>query len=280
MLVDSAWLFEQITNENQEIRIIDCRFDLSNASAGRTLYHEGHIPGAVHFDLEKDLSGEVQLHGGRHPLPSLKSFGAQLECYGISKHHILVMYDGGEYAFAMRMAWMMKYVGHEQVFILNGGFLNWQKQRLPVTKEIPHYPKSVYEICMDASILATYEEVHAVVENKQDAILIDSREHNRFLGVEEKIDKKAGHIPTAINFPFTEGIQNGFFLSANKQAERFPKWEKHQPLIVYCGSGVTATPNYFALKVAGYSNVKVYIGSFSDWISYDENEVATGKAHL
>lgn len=278
MLVESTWLVEQILTGNKLIRLIDCRFDLSDATAGKNLYMEGHIPGACFFDLEKDLSSPAQQHGGRHPLPDLAIFKEKLEQYGIKNDDILVAYDGGQYAFAARFAWMMKYVGHEKVYILNGGFPNWAGHSFPITKDIPQNQKSVYQITIDTEILATYEEVKEISSGENsDVILIDCRERKRYLGLEEQIDKKAGHIPRAENCPFMEGIENGFFLRKEKQAERFSKWKKDQPIIIYCGSGITAMPNYFALKEAGYNHVKVYIGSFSDWISYEENEIATEK---
>lgn len=109
-------------------------------------------------------------------------------------------------------------------------------------------------------------------------MLIDSREQKRYLGIEEPIDRIAGHIPTAINKPWMEGLENGFFKSKTEQENRFADIAKNKPIIVYCGSGVTATPNYIALKKAGYSNVRLYAGSYSDWVSYEENPVKKENA--
>lgn len=276
MFVDAKWLMEQMLMGSKQIKVIDCRFDLSDKSFGESSYAFEHILGAIYFDLERDLSAKVQEHGGRHPLPAIEDFQKTLEDKGIGKDDILIAYDGGQMAFASRFAWMMKYVGHEHVYILNGGFITWKMHRFPTTREQPVIAPSQYPVQVNADILATYEEVKAVVEGSDsETALIDSRDLIRYLGVEETVDKKAGHIPKAVNCPFKEGLMNGCFLSSEQQARRFSSWEKDQPIIVYCGSGVTATPNYFALKAAGFEKVKVYIGSFSDWISYEDNPICT-----
>lgn len=261
---------------NDNIRIVDCRFQLGNPTFGVKAYEEGHIPGAVYFHLEKDLSGEVAEHGGRHPLPEMGDFQQVLEEAGISNDTEVIAYDGGEGAFAARLWWLLKYVGHEKVHILDGGFKEWATANYPTTVETHTYPRANFNIHIQEEMLVSVEEVkQATIDEK--TILIDSRENRRYLGLEEPIDKKCGHIPTAINKVWMEAFENGRFKSPDGQAERFADLDKDQPMIVYCGSGVTATPNYIALKEAGFSDVKLYAGSFSDWISYTEHEVHTGK---
>ena len=276
MFVDVKWLMEQILVGNQKVKPIDCRFDMAEKDFGKASYQFEHIPNAIYFDLEKYRSSEVKEHGGRHPLPDMKDFQKKLEDRGICKDDILVPYDGGQVAYASRFAWMMKYVGHENVYILNGGFITWKMSRFPTSREIPTPSPSKYEIHLQPSMLASYEEVQAIANGANtETVLIDSRDLIRYLGIEETIDKKAGHIPTAVNLPYHEGLRHGSYLPKEQQEKRFAKWKKEQPIIVYCGSGVTATPNYFALKSAGYENVKLYVGSFSDWISYEENPIRT-----
>ncbi|WP_042346526.1 sulfurtransferase [Bacillus massiliigorillae] len=277
MFIDKEWLKDQLANP--QIRIVDCRFHLQQKELGRQQYNQDHIPGAVYFHLEKDLSSAVKEHGGRHPLPDLEDFKRTLEQAGIKNDDMIIAYDGGDVAFATRFMWMMKYVGHEQVFVLNGGYNQWKEAGFPTEQTVPTYLESSYQLNIQAQILAHYEEVKEYSQSPNDnKILIDSRDYNRYAGKEEPIDKRPGHIPNAINYPFMKGIENSCLLSKEKQQERFQNLDDKKEIIVYCGSGVTATPNYFALKEAGFENVKVYIGSYSDWVSYDDNPVEVEEA--
>lgn len=274
--VNPEWLRENLAEQN--IRIVDCRFKLGSPDEGKHQYERSHIPGAVFFDLEKDLSGNVREHGGRHPLPDMSRFKERLETAGIGNETIVVAYDGKEGAFASRLWWLIKYVGHDKVYILNGGFDEWGTSGYPLDDTVPEYERTEFNISESREIVATYEEVKDLaLKGKGEAILIDSRESRRYLGIEEPIDRIAGHIPTALNKPWIEGYENGRFKSVSEQAQRFTELDKNQPIIVYCGSGVTATPNFIALKEAGFKNVRLYAGSYSDWVSYEENPVSTGQ---
>jgi thiosulfate/3-mercaptopyruvate sulfurtransferase len=269
---DKEWLLKKLPEKN--IKIIDCRFSLAEPNKGKEAYLESHLPGAVFFDLEKDLSKPASIHGGRHPLLNIEEFVGKLESAGIDDKTIIIAYDNGESAFAARFWWMLQYLGHEQVFILDGGFKEWNDANYPITAEISSHENTNFSIRLQKEIIASMEDVKEVIYGQlESGILIDSREEKRFLGIEEPIDKKAGHIPKAINKPWFEGLKNGLFRQANEQQKRFADVDPSKQIIVYCGSGVTATPNYLALKEAGYENVKLYIGSFSDWISYEENEI-------
>lgn len=271
---DISWLQENLLNEN--VRIVDCRFSLANPNEGLESYVKDHIPGAVYFHLEHDLSGPVQEHGGRHPLPDIMELKEKLEAAGIHSETTVIAYDNGEAAFAGRFWWLLKYLGHDRVYVLNGGFSAWQAEQLPVDHDVPTYKHTSFQVNLRTEMLASMEEVESVVnQEKANTVLIDSRDPQRYLGLFEPIDKKAGHIPTAINKPYTEGLSNGFYKPAGEQAERFADLDPNKQIIVYCGSGVTATPNYLALQEAGFKNVKLYLGSFSDWISYQDHEVHT-----
>jgi len=274
LLVDQEWLKDHL----EEVVVVDCRFNLGDINEGRRLYIDNHIPGAFYAHLEKDLSGSVTEHGGRHPLPEIESFKLFLEEHGINGKTKVVAYDGGEGAFASRFWWLLKYIGHDDVWILNGGYKAWMDKGFPVESTIPAFDKTTYTISLRNEIFASYEEVKKIVNDSQsDTFLIDSREERRYRGEFEPIDKKAGHIPGAVNKVWTEGLDNGFFKDREKQKVRFNEWDLTQPMIVYCGSGVTAAPNFVALKEAGFQHIKLYVGSFSDWISYDENPIATKK---
>lgn len=271
MLVSQEWL----KNNLHSVRIVDCRFNLSNREEGWKLYEEDHILGAVYAHLEKDLSGVVSKHGGRHPLPHVPSLKEFLENAGIDRQTTVVAYDGGEGAFAARFFWLLQFVGHENVYILNGGYKEWVRLGYAVDSLIPSMEKTNFDINIRDDIYASYTDVVNVVNGSdKTSILIDSREAKRYRGEFEPIDRKAGHIPGAVNKVWMDGMENGFFKDTEKQKERFKEWDCSQPIIIYCGSGVTAAPNYVSLKLAGFQNVKVYIGSYSDWISHDENPIA------
>ncbi|MEK5381110.1 sulfurtransferase [Niallia sp. FSL W8-0635] len=274
MVKSVDWLNENL--ERDSVRIIDCRFDLKNLDAGTEWYKEGHIPNSVYFHLEKDLSNPVTDHGGRHPLPAIEEFVSKLENIGIGQETIVIAYDNGEGAFSGRLWWLLNYLGHTNTYILDGGYKEWVNKDFPISKEVPTFTKSTFSPAIQSHMIATYEDVAAQVKAKEeDKVLIDSREFKRYIGEIEPIDKKSGHIPGAINFVWTEGLKNGFFLSTNEQKERFSSLDPRKEYIVYCGSGITATPNYISLKMAGLEKVKLYPGSFSDWISYDENDIET-----
>ncbi|MED4226804.1 sulfurtransferase [Neobacillus cucumis] len=269
---DKEWLLENLHDKN--VRVVDCRFSLVDPQKGRKEYLQGHIPGAIYFDLEQDLSGKIGEHGGRHPLPTGEDFRHKLESAGISNDTTVIAYDHGEGAFAARFWWLLQYFGHDNVYVLDGGFKNWLETSGPVTTEIPTSKQAVFQLNVRSELLATYAEVKNVVESLN-KVLIDSREEKRYLGLEEPIDKKAGHIPGAINKPWMNGLQNSHYLPVHEQLQRFADLDFNQSIIVYCGSGVTAVPNFLALKEAGFEKVKLYVGSFSDWISYEENKINT-----
>ncbi|MEJ9231891.1 sulfurtransferase [Peribacillus butanolivorans] len=259
---------------SRDIRICDCRFQLGAPDAGYIEYEKEHITGAVYFDLEKDLSGRVEKHGGRHPLPDLNTLKERLESNGITNDTVLIAYDGGEGSFASRFVWLLSYLGHQKVFVLNGGFRAWKDAGYPLETNHSKYTSTDYKIDLNESVLASYQKVKEyTVKRPNDVVLIDSRESKRYQGIEEPIDKKAGHIPGAINKVWTKVLENGYYKKSEELQLSFTDISRDKEIIVYCGSGVTASPNYIALKEAGFKDVKVYVGSFSDWISYSDNPI-------
>jgi thiosulfate/3-mercaptopyruvate sulfurtransferase len=274
---EKEWLFEQLSKKNS-ITILDCRFSLKDPTEGLKKYSDDHIPGAIYVDLEKELSAPVGVHGGRHPLPDETTLKEMFEQKGVDSTVPVIVYDDGMSAFAARCWWMLTYLGHPQVYVLNGGYNAWRKANLPITKDVPQPIRGSFDVHVQPQLLATFEEVKDVVNTKgHPTTLIDSRAKERYLGEVEPIDKKAGHIPKAVNIDWQTGVKNDRLKPVEEQQKRFSIWKKNDPLIVYCGSGVTATVNVLSLLEAGYQNVKLYVGSFSDWISYDTNEVETKK---
>lgn len=275
-IIEKEWLVEHLKNE--EVIIIDCRFDLSQPELGRDQYSKSHIPGAFYFDLKEQLSGPVSKHGGRHPLPELDSFKKDIEKVGIDNEKTVIAYDAGGGQYASRFWWLLKYIGHEKIYLLNEGFNGWSAANFPVTTKIPKAHPAKYEINIQKEMLASFEEVKEIVENATDeSVLIDSRASERYLGKVEPMDKIPGHIPGALNKVWDESLSEGSFKNEKEQEERFSEINKDEPVVVYCGSGVTATPNYIALKMAGYTDVKLYAGGYSDWVSYEGNAIEKGE---
>ncbi|QIZ67634.1 sulfurtransferase [Geobacillus subterraneus] len=273
-LVSHEWLHAHLSEEN--IRVLDCRFWLGDPSKGASVYRDDHIPGAVYMDLERDLSGPVSEHGGRHPLPSAAQAAAVFGRAGIDETVTVIVYDDQDGAMAARCWWLLRYFGHERVYVLDGNYSEWKRKWRPVTDAIPAVAPRRFQPRPDRSWLATVEDVRAAVRNRS-AVLIDSREWKRYIGLEEPIDRRPGRIPGAVHRFWKDGVEEGgYWKRATDQAARFADLDRGTPLIVYCGSGVTACPNVLALKEAGYRNVRLYVGSFSDWISYLDHPVETG----
>ncbi len=271
-IIDADWLFSRMNDS--DIRIIDCRFQLGNASLGLNEYMKEHIEGSIFYDLEKDLSGPVIKHGGRHPLPSIEDLVDKLSATGIDESVTVVAYDDQGGAFASRLWWLLSYLGHRNVYILDGGYSSWKEKGYPVNSDVPTFTRSNFKPEVRSNMVVDVDAVKKAIETKS-AILIDSREKNRYLGIEEPIDKVAGHIPGAVNSFWKDGLNElGKWKKSKEQTSRFTTIVgEDDEIIVYCGSGITACPNIVALSEAGFDNVKLYSGSWSDWISYSENPI-------
>lgn len=259
--------------QKEHARFIDTRFDLQQKEWGQQVFKEGHIEGAVYWDLEKDLS-DMTKSDGRHPMPSKEQLQNLFETAGLTYEHKIYIYDQGAAPFAPRAYWMLKYANFRNVFVVNGGFKTLKEEGFPITTENPTYTRSNVEIQWNESIYASRQDVKKIVEGKEQAILLDARAANRYRGEHEPLDKKAGHIPTAKNFDW-EQLKKGNSLRVNE--ELLQKVKKEDEIIVYCGSGVTASPLYAILADAGYENLRLYVGSFSDWITQYEIEIGENK---
>ncbi|MBM7577387.1 sulfurtransferase [Jeotgalibacillus terrae] len=276
--VTAEWLNEQI-RQKKPVTILDCRFDLKEPDAGEAEYLKNHIPGAVYIHLDRDLSGEVKNHGGRHPLPEMNQFHDKMQRAGVNAADPVIVYDGGEGAFAARAWWLFTFAGHKQTFLLDGGFQEWREKGYPLSETIPDVKKGIFELNLQLEAVADTAEVEQIVAGHTKGTLIDTRESMRYRGDHEPIDRVAGHIPGALNYEWFETYQAGNLLKADDQKKRFSNLDPDQPLVVYCGSGVTACPNVIALKMAGFKHVKLYTGSYSDWISYADHEIETCETH-
>ena len=265
------WLVNYLDDPN--VVIIDCRFQLSDPSWGRKQYEASHIPNAYYLDLNQDLSSPVQKHGGRHPLPNPETLAAKLANMGIhSSQTQVVAYDDSRCAFAARLWWLLRYLGHDQVAVLNGGWKAWQNAAYPTSSEIPPAKTGDFVPQVRQDWVVNREEVKARQEDPK-AVIIDSRDGDRYRGEREPIDPVAGHIEGAVNFPWqTVTDEQGKVYDPSKQRQRWLQGEsaiaQRQEKIVYCGSGVTACVNLLSLHLAQLDQGKLYAGSWSDWCSY------------
>jgi thiosulfate/3-mercaptopyruvate sulfurtransferase len=264
-LISVNQLAQQIQDPN--LVLLDCRYALTDHTKGRSDYLAGHIPGAYFMDIGHDLSSAV-IPGitGRHPLPHPEVLTATLRAAGVNPESQVVAYDQSNGAYASRAWWLLRWLGHENVAVLNGGFAEWQKNKLPLDIQwtAPRQGQFKSKLKMDMLI-----DVHQLARSNEN--IIDSRDYKRFTGELEPIDPIAGHIPGANCIPYLDNTdefgnwRDEEFLK-NKFANIIPT-ETHPP-VFYCGSGITACHNILAYKIATQQEAKLYAGSWSEWIHY------------
>lgn len=272
--VEASWLKEHLQDKN--LVIVDCRANLFDKAYGRKKYEEGHLEGAFFVDVKKDLAAEPKLHGGRSPLPEIESLKELLEGMGISNDTIVVAYDEALLACAERFWWMLKYLGHEKVYILNGGINAWKDAGYSLTTEQPSAEKGSFIVKLQEHIKTDVDYVRNNLGNENIAV-IDSRAPERYRGEVEPIDPKAGHIPGAKNYHWKDVLDGkGRFKSKEELKNIFKALEKYDEIILQCGSGIDACGNFAAMDEIGFKP-KLYVGSWSDWVSYKDNPVATGE---
>ncbi|HWV15698.1 MAG TPA: sulfurtransferase [Cellvibrio sp.] len=256
--------------------VFDCRFSLLDKAQGFLEYRQGHLPGAYYLDLEKDLSSPLQTHGGRHPLPNINQLENTLRRAGVYQHTKVVLYDDSRFAYAARAWWLLRYMGHQQVYLLDGGFKAWVAFKGALDKREPALKSGNFK----ANIQHDWVVNRDALLQTQAITLIDSREARRFQGLEEPIDPVAGHIPNAVNYPWQEvSDTQGFVRPLEEQKARWSNLDTTKEIVVYCGSGVTACVNILALHLCGIDS-KLYPGSWSDWCSYLAETEARQKARL
>ena len=257
-----------------DLFIADCRFTLDDPGLGRTQYEAGHVPGAVYVSLDGDLSAPVSVHGGRHPLPAVESAVFLLSSLGIERGKTrVIVYDEGGSAWASRFWWMLRYLGHDDVRIMDGGFTDYIAAGGPVSAELPLRQWKEFIPAIRTEMLVSMPQIMEIAGQGR---LIDARAPERFAGENETIDIVAGHIPLALNHHWMKNLdENGRLLSIERLFGMFGSFPE-QP-VMYCGSGVTACMNVLAMEEAGFPLPGLYVGSWSDWISFPENSVATGR---
>lgn len=268
--VTQSWLVENSSND--DLVLLDARAELNDAAAGFTQYKEGHIKGAHFVSMENTMTGEVGRHGGRHPLPDMKIFIAEMRNLGISDSSTIIIYDNGDLAMAGRLWWLLKYAGKDNVFLLEGGMKHWLENRLETTTDIPEPKQSTsLSLTLDKTMIAEIADVKTAAASKDTAI-VDSRAYERYAGQVEPLDKLPGHIPNALNYPWMDLVDEGNIIDNEEISEKFKPLEHYEEIIVHCGSGITGTVNVLFMEEAGLKP-KLYPGGYSDWVSYDGNEV-------
>jgi len=265
-LADPEWL------------IADCRFELAERDAGARAWRIGHIPGAIHADLERDLSGPVTPTTGRHPLPPVDDFIATLSRWGVNPRTQVVAYDAGNGMFAARLWWMLRYLGHDAVAVLDGGLATWHAAGHAVSNAVATRRPCRFIAQPRPGMVCDATGVTAALA--RDEVLVDLRAAERFAGTVEPLDAVAGHVPGAVNLPFQLNLdEHGRFRPG---AELAQLWRTRTGaasgagLVCMCGSGVTACLGLLALEIAGLPGGRLYAGSWSEWIRDPARPVARG----
>ncbi len=264
--------------------IVDCRFDLARREWGALAWAAGHIPNALYAHLDRDLSGPRSALTGRHPLPEIAALSATFGRWGIDKEVQVVAYDQGAGAYAARLWWLLRWLGHQQVAVLDGGFAAWERAGLALetaaTGRAPRRFTAAPAAGLVVTTAALAPAVAAGALTRGELTLVDARSADRFAGQNETLDPVAGHIPGARNHPFSGNLDaHGRFLSAPELRRCWADTLRERPaatLIAMCGSGVTACHNLLALEAAGLAGARLYAGSWSEWIRDPARPVARG----
>ncbi|HEY1028294.1 MAG TPA: sulfurtransferase [Pseudomonas sp.] len=278
-LISTEQLQSRLGQEN--LLILDCRFALEDPAYGRRSYLDGHIPGAHFLDLEQDLSAPV-VKGvtGRHPLPEPSALVERLRACGLRDDSQVVLYDDGPGAFAARAWWLLLWLGkRDGLYLLDGGLKAWREAGLELDTQPPGNAPGDFCAKPDGNLLLSAEQLLLRL-GSSDLTLLDARALPRFRGEVEPLDPVAGHIPGAQCAVFTDNLgADGRFLPREALRERFDRLRGARPqenLVAYCGSGVTACHNLFAMSLAGYPLAPLYAGSWSEWITDPTHPIATG----
>ena len=261
------------------LAIIDCRFMLDDVAWGRRQYEAGHIPGAVYAHIDDDLSGPKTGTNGRHPLPSPDALRATLSRLGIDASVQVVAYDQDNGMYASRLWWLLRWMGHEAVAVLDGGFAQWTSDGRPIVAGVETRAARTFSGTPHGELLADADAVEKTLTSNAWQ-LMDARAPERFRGDVEPIDKVAGHIPGAMNFFYKQNLDDrGLFHSPADLRARYEEalaGRKAEDVVAYCGSGVTACHNVLALEHAGLHGTRLYAGSWSEWSSDARRPIATG----
>jgi thiosulfate/3-mercaptopyruvate sulfurtransferase len=267
--------------ETSDPAVVDCRFNLSAPEEGESQYLAGHIPGAVYAHLDRDLSGERTGRNGRHPLPRVEDMAERFSRWGIDASVAVVAYDADSSAMAARLWWMLRYLGHDRVSVLDGGIKAWKEAGLPLRAGREERAPRVFSPRVQASLRVDASQVLDPAGSGI-GLLVDARAPERYRGDEEPLDPVAGHIPGAVNHFYATNLDaRGRFLPPEELGRRYRALlggAAPESVVVYCGSGVTACHNLLSMAQAGLTGPRLYPGSWSEWCSDPARPVETGSA--
>jgi thiosulfate/3-mercaptopyruvate sulfurtransferase len=276
-LVSTAALAARL--DDPRLVIVDVRHDLAQPDGwGEAEYRNGHLPGARFAHMDRDLSAPKTGRNGRHPLPAPQAVAALFGRLGIDASHEVVAYDQGSGMFAARLWWMLRWLGHEGAAVLDGGYARWIAEQRPVSTDVPAPAPATFTV---ARVLPTVSATGVAASlSRHGLVLLDARAAERYRGDTEPLDPVAGHIPHALNRPYTRNLTpDGTFRDARELRGEFESMlhgRAAEDVVHYCGSGVTACHNVLAMAVAGYPLTRVYPGSWSEWVADPGRPVATG----
>jgi thiosulfate/3-mercaptopyruvate sulfurtransferase len=277
MLVDTATLAARTGDPS--CRIIDCRFELADPDAGAAAFARGHIPGALYAHLDRELAGPRTPWSGRHPLPDPEQLAATLGAFGIDAGTQVVAYDESGGIYAARLWWLLRWLGHRRVAVLDGGLAAWRAERRPLSAEPAVVTPREFRAVADDDAHVSADDVAALLA-RGDCVLLDARATERFEGRLEPLDPRAGHVPGARSHPFSRNLgPDGRFLDAAALRALFSALLGSAPaaaVVSMCGSGVTACHTLLALEIAGFSGARLYPGSWSEWCRDPGRRIATG----
>ncbi len=280
MSFDTLISAEQLAAHAQDAtwRIFDCRHNLADPQAGEQAYRAAHIANAQFLHLERDLSGSKTGRNGRHPLPDPAILATTLSRYGVSRQTQVIAYDDAGGMFAVRLRWLLRWLGHDRVAVLDGGWSAWQGAGYPVSRDVPPpSPATFVPQQRDDTVDAAYVQTHL---HSTEVLLLDARAPDRYRGENETLDPVAGHIPGAVNRFYKDNLaaDGRFKPPAQLRAELDALTQKNPraQIVAYCGSGVSACHNLLALELAGQHGARLYPGSWSEWCSDPTRPVATG----
>jgi thiosulfate/3-mercaptopyruvate sulfurtransferase len=261
-------------------RIFDCRHDLGNTEYGAAAYAKGHIPGALFLHLDRDLSGAKTGYSGRHPLPDPAAFAKRMSECGVGPDTQVVAYDNEGGIFASRLWWMLRWLGHDKVALLDGGLPGWRRAKQALVTEVPSVTPANF-VPRPQALTVDVDFVLARLQSP-DMLILDARAPERFTGEEETLDPVGGHIPGAVNRFYFDNLDDAgcYFKPANElRAEFEPLLVGRDPaqVIQQCGSGVTACHNLLAMEIAGLKGSRLYPGSWSEWCADPSRPMATGE---
>lgn len=265
--------------ENPDLLLIDARYDMNDADYGKKAYAESHLKGAAFLDMDSDLAGPVMEHGGRHPLPDQNLLEEKLRSIGMNGDSRVLIYDDGDYTAAGRLWWMLKYYGLREVYVLHRGFRTLKEEDLSHKTEL--FSRGNISLKPNKAMRASYEEVlrFSKESDPKGKVLVDSRSDARYKGQIEPIDRLKGHIRNACNVFFKNNFhEDGSVREEKELRENFAGILDIGDVIVHCGSGVTACSNIMVLEELDKPS-RLYLGSFSDFVSYLTNTVETTRGN-